>query len=173
MEIGLLGLDQCTTLEGKKECFIAASRLQHETTARIRPRHKLAINRLSLLFNKDHDTVAVKTALDHKSLTDLPIQQRLVAPSLATGRSWEDNQNDQQRFLWEWLQRDLPERCPHEEEGGLHQEQTRRGALSVTINPVRKKRYITPLEFQERESREDSLIETFKEYLKIGYKQEG
>ena len=30
MEIGLLGLDQCTTLEGGKKCFIAASRLQYE-----------------------------------------------------------------------------------------------------------------------------------------------
>ena len=47
---------------------------------------------------------------------------------------------------------------------GLHQEQTRRGVRSVTTNPVQKKRYSTPLEFQERESRE---VKTFKEYLKM------
>ena len=29
MEIGLLGLDQCTTLEGKKECFILATTRNH------------------------------------------------------------------------------------------------------------------------------------------------
>ena len=137
MEIGLLGLDQCTTLEGKKECFIAASQLQYDTIERIRPRHKLEINRLPLLLSKDHDTVGTKTAFDHESLADLPIQQRLVASPLATGRSRDDSQNEQQRFLWEWLQRDLSKKCPHEEERGLHQEQSRRGALSVTMSERR------------------------------------
>ena len=44
MEIGLLGIDQCTTFrrgEDAGEYFIPASELRHHSQSRIRPRHKL------------------------------------------------------------------------------------------------------------------------------------
>ena len=48
----------------------------------------------------------------------------------------------------------------------MHAEQTRRGAISVTIEAARKRKYCTPMEFQDREGRNDSLKLQFEEYLK-------
>ena len=51
-EIGLLGIHQCTSYRRGQyagKFFILASELQHHSQSRIRPRHKLAINRLTLL----------------------------------------------------------------------------------------------------------------------------
>ena len=64
------------------------------------------------------------------------------------------------------MRRDLPARNPHEEEWGLHAEHTRRGAISVTIEAARKRKYCSPVEFQDREGRNDSLKLEFQEYLK-------
>ena len=51
-------------------------------------------------------------------------------------------------------------------EGGLHTEQTRRGAISVTIEAARKRKYCKPMEFQDREGRNDSLKLELENYLK-------
>ena len=60
----------------------------------------------------------------------------------------------------------MPPQNPHEEEGGLHAEQTRRGAISVTVEAARKREYRTPMKFQDREGRNDSLKLEFENYLK-------
>ena len=52
---------------------------------------------------------------------------------------------------------DVPARNLHEEEGGLHAEQTRRGAISVTMEAAQKRKYRTPMDIQDREGRNDSL----------------
>ena len=45
--------------------------------------------------------------------------------------------------MWDWMQRYVPARNDHEEEGGLHEEQSRRGAVSVGIEAARKGKYCT------------------------------
>ena len=41
-----------------------------------------------------------------------------------------------------------------------------RGAISVTIEAARKRNYYSPMEFQDREGRNDSLKLEFEKYLK-------
>ena len=166
MEIGLLGMDQCTAFrrgEDAGEYFIPASELRHHSQSRIRPRHKLAINRLTLLLNGQESEIE---PISYISTVDLPYKARKLAPSLSTGRTLESSLTRQQRSMWDWMRQDVPARNPHEEEGGLRAEQTRRGAISVTIEAARKRKYCTPMEFQEREGRNDSLKLEFEEYLK-------
>ena len=165
MEIGLLGMDQCTAFrrgEDAGEYFIA-SELRRHSQSRIRPRHKLAINRLTLLLNGQESEIE---PISHMSTADLSYKARKLAPSLNTGKTLENSLTRQQRSMWDWMRRDLPTRNPHEEEGGLHAEQTRRGAISVTIEAARKRKYSTPMEFQDREGRNNSLKLEFEEYLK-------
>lgn len=45
--------------------------------------------------------------------------------------------------MWDWMQRYVPARNPHGEEGGLHEEQSHRGAVSVVIETARKRKYCT------------------------------
>ena len=52
---------------------------------------------------------------------------------------------------------------PREVGGGLHEEQTRRDAVSVMIEAARNRKYCTPIEFDNREG---SLMLEFEEYLK-------
>ena len=99
-------------------------------------------------------------------LVDLPYKARKLPPSLNTGRTLENSLTSQQQFMWDWMRRDLPARNPHEEESGLHAEQTRRSAISVTIKAAQKRKYCTPMEFQDREGRNDSLKLEFENYLK-------
>ena len=166
MEIGLLGIDQCTIYrrgEDAGECFIIASKLSHHSQTRIRPRHKLAIIRLTLLLNGQESEIG---PISYMSTADLPYKERRLAPSLNTVKTLENSFTRQQRSMWNWMRRDLPARNPHEEEGGLHAEQTHRGAISVTIEPARKRKYCTAMEFQDREGRNDSLKLEIEEYLK-------
>ena len=48
----------------------------------------------------------------------------------------------------------------------MHAEQTRRGAISVTIEAAQKRKYSTLMEFQDREGRNDSLKLEYEEHLK-------
>ena len=100
------------------------------------------------------------------STADLSYKDRRLAPSLNTGKTLENSLTSQQLLMWDWMLHDVPARNPHEEAGGLHAEQTRRGAISVTIEAARKRKYRKPMEFQDRESRNDSLKLEFEEYLK-------
>ena len=100
------------------------------------------------------------------STADLPYQARKLAPSLNTGKTLENSLTKQQQSMWDWMRQDVPNRNPNEEEGGLHAQQTRRGAISVTIEAARERKYCTPMEFQDREGRTDSLKLEFEEYLK-------
>ena len=68
--------------------------------------------------------------------------------------------------MWDWMQSDVPARNPHEEEGGLRAEQTRRCAISGTIEAAQKRKYCTPMKFQDKEGRNDSLKLEFENYLK-------
>ena len=83
MEIGLLDLHQCIQTEHKVECFLPATSLKHHTNDRVWPRHKIAMNRLALLFSEGGSTL---NALEYKSCADLSWEARKVAPSLASGR---------------------------------------------------------------------------------------
>ena len=65
------------------------------------------------------------------------------------------------------MRRDVLPQNSHEEEGGLHAEQTRRGAVSVKIEAARKRKYCTPMECQDREGRNDSLKMGFEELAAI------
>ena len=166
VEIGLLGIDQCTSYrrgDNAGEDFISASQLRHHSQSRMRPRHKLVINRLTLLLNGQESEIE---SVSYMSTADLSYKARKLAPSLNTGRTLENSLTSQRQFMWDWMRRDLPARSPHEEEGGLHAEQTRRGAISVTIEAARKRKYCRPMEFQNREGRNDSLKLEFEEYLK-------
>ena len=53
--------------------------------------------------------------------------------------------SSQQRVMWDWMRHDVPARTPYEEQGGLHAEQTHRGAVSVTIEAAWERRYCTPM----------------------------
>ena len=68
--------------------------------------------------------------------------------------------------MWDWMRHEVPVQNPHEEEGGLHAEQTCRGAISVTIEAARKRKYYNLMEFQDREGRNSSLKLEFERYLK-------
>ena len=113
MEIGLLGIDQCTAFrrgEHAGEYFIPASELRHHSQSRIRPRHKLAINRLTLLLNGQESEIE---PISYMSTIDLPYKARKLPPSLNTGKTLENSLTSQQQFLWDWMRRDLPARNPH------------------------------------------------------------
>ena len=81
MEIGLLGIDQCTAFrrgEDAGEYFIPASELRHHSQSRIRPRHKLAINRLTLLLNGQESEIE---PIHYMSTADLcPYKAGRLAP---------------------------------------------------------------------------------------------
>ena len=162
MEIGLLDLHQCIQTEHKAECFLPASNLRRHTKDRVRPRHKIAINRLALLLSETSSTL---NALEYKSCVDLPWEARKVAPSLA---SWKEKcLSDQQQMMWDWANQNLPERRPDNEDGGLFEEQRRRGALAPNVTENRKRKsYNTPEEHQEREARADDLVKKFEQYLR-------
>ena len=166
LEIGLLGIDQCTAFrqgEDAGEYFIPALELRHHSQSRMRPRHKIAINRLTLLLNGQESEIE---PISYMPTADLPYKARKLAPSLNTGITLENSLTSQQQLMWDRMQRDLPARNPHDKEGGLHADQTRRGTISVTIEAARKRKYCTPMEFQDREGRNDSLKLEFQEYLK-------
>ena len=59
----------------------------------------------------------------------------------------------------------LDAQTPHEEEGGLHEEQTRRAAVSVVIEAAQKRKYCTPMEFQNTEGQNDSLKLELEKYM--------
>ena len=65
------------------------------------------------------------------------------------------------------MRRDVPVRTPHEEEGGLHEEQTHKGAASGVIEAAGKRKYCTPMTVQNREGRTNSLKLEFEEHLKV------
>ena len=142
MKIGLLGIDQCTTYkrgDNAGEYFTPASERRHHSQLRIRPRHKLAINRQKLLLNGQESEIETISYTSTADLRDKARKLALLAPSLNTGKTLENSLANQQRFMWNWMQSDVPARNPHEEEGGLHAEQTRRKASSVTIEAARKR----------------------------------
>ena len=64
------------------------------------------------------------------------------------------------------MQLAVPARNPHEENGGSNEEQTRRGAVSAVIEAVRKRKYCTPMEFNGRKGRNDSLKLKYEKHLK-------
>ena len=162
MEIGLLDLHQCIQTEHKAECFLPASNLKYHTKDRVRPRHKIAINRLALLLSERSST---PNALEYKSCVDLPWEARKVAPSLASGK--EKCLSDQQQMMWDWANQNLPKRRPDNEDGGLFEEQRRRGALAHNFTENKKRKsYNTPKEHQEREARADDLVKKFEQYLR-------
>ena len=68
-----------------------------------------------------------------------------LAPLLTTGRTLDNSPTRQRHPLWDWMHLDLPAQNPHEV-GGLHAEQTRRDALSIVIEPVRRRKHCTPME---------------------------
>ena len=78
--------------------------------------------------------------------------------------------------MWDWMQRDVPARnqlaTPMRKEGGLHAEQTCRGAVSVMIKAAQKRKYCTYmesiLEWKDRDGRNDSSKMGSEEYLKKG-----
>ena len=61
------------------------------------------------------------------------------------------------------MQQDMPTQFPHEEEGGLHAEQARRGALSSVIEALRKRECCTN-GVPRREGRITTLKLEFEEY---------
>ena len=161
MEIGLLDLHQCIQTEQKAECFLPASNLKHHTKDRVRPRHKIAINRLALLLSEGGSTL---NALEYKSCADLPWEARKVAPSLASGK--ERCLSDQQQMMWDWANQNLPERTPDNEDGGLFEEQRRRGALAHNFTKNKKRKfYNRPEENQKREAKDDNISKRFEKYL--------
>ena len=83
--------------------------------------------------------------INYMSTADLPYQARKLTPSLNTGKTLENSLTRQQQSMWDWMRQDVPARNPHEEEEGLYEEQTRRGAISVTIKAARKRKYRTPI----------------------------
>lgn len=90
MEIGLLEIDQCTTLRRGEDAgkhFIPASELKVSSQSQIRPGHKLAINRLSLLLNGQKPEIE---PIFYRTLNRRPATQACtLAPSLNTGRTPE------------------------------------------------------------------------------------
>ena len=89
MKIGVLGIDQCTTNrrgEDAGEYFTPASKLKYSSQSRIRPRHKLAINRLTLLLNGQKPGIE---PICYTTIADLPHKACTLAPSLDTGRTPE------------------------------------------------------------------------------------
>ena len=90
MEIGLLGIDQCTVYrrgEDAGEYFIPASELRHHSQSRIRPRHKLAINRLTLLLNGQESE-----SNSYTSTADLPCHTCTLAEHRQDPREITDKQ---------------------------------------------------------------------------------
>ena len=69
--------------------------------------------------------------------------------------------------MWDRMRYDVPPQNPHEE-GGLHASQTHKGADSVVIEAACKRKYCTPMDFQDREGRNDSPKMGFEEHLKKG-----
>ena len=47
--------------------------------------------------------------------------------------------------MWDWMRRNVPAGNSHEEDGGLHEEQTRRGAVSFVIEAAQERKYFTPV----------------------------
>ena len=92
------------------------SELRHHSQSRIRPRHKLAINRLTLLLNGQEPEIK---SISYMSTADLPYKERKLAPLLNTGKTLENSLTRQQRSMWDWMRHDVPARNPHREEGGL------------------------------------------------------
>ena len=61
----------------------------------------------------------------------------------------------------------LPKRCPDNEDGGLFEEQRRKGALAHNFAGSKKRKsYNTPGKHQEREAKADDLVKRFEQYLK-------
>ena len=162
MEIGILSLDQCICIERKAECFVSSSQLHSKCQGRIRPRHKIALNRLTLLLSGQ---VSEQDALNYNSPSDLPWEQRGIPLELALEH--EIQPTKEQKLMWDWVNQTVPARRPELETGGLHEEQIRRGAYEVTITRSRKRKRTceTPLDYQKREMQNDDLMEKFEAYL--------
>ena len=68
--------------------------------------------------------------------------------------------------MWDWANQILPKRCPDNEDGGLFEEQRRRGALAHNFTENKKRKfYNTPKEHQEREAKDDNVSKRFENYL--------
>ena len=162
MEIGILSINECICIERKAECFVGSSQLHSKCQGRIRPRHRIALNRLTLLLNGQ---VSAQDALNYNSPSDLPWEQRKVPLELALDQ--EIQPTKEQKLMWDWVNQTVPARRPELETGGLHEEQIRRGAYEVTITRSRKRKRTceTQLDYQEREMQNDDLMETFEAYL--------
>ena len=132
MEIGILSLNQCICIERKAECFASSSLLHRKCQGRIRPRHRIALNRLTLLLNGQ---VSAQDALDYDSPSDLPWKQRGVPLELALEQ--EIQPTKEQKLVWDWVNQTVPARRPELETGGLHEQHMRRGAYEVTITRSR------------------------------------
>ena len=64
------------------------------------------------------------------------------------------------------MQCHVPAQNSHEEEAGLHEEQTCRNAVSVVNEAVQKRKSCTSMKFQSEEGRTDSLKLKIRGYLK-------
>ena len=68
--------------------------------------------------------------------------------------------------MWDWANQNLPKRRPDNEDGGLFEEQRRRGALAHNFTKNKKqKSYNTTEEHQERGAKADDLVKMFEQYL--------